>query len=127
MFRNAAEIRNDLVHNLLKHNWSAGPRGGYHRRCYLTCTSKRNLKYPLKRIMGYNIKVPVTSKPAKLPRTYDRSKCSICLEDLLIPGTVTPMFDQRRRSFVEESYEKLSPFSREKIGIGLCFLYHKTC
>jgi len=56
--------------------------------------------------MGNNIKISVTSKPAKLPRTYDRSKCVICLEDLPIQGTVTPMFDQRRRSFVEESYEK---------------------
>jgi hypothetical protein len=45
LFRKAAEIRNDLAHNLLKHYWSAGPRGGYHGRCYLTCTSKRNLKY----------------------------------------------------------------------------------
>ena len=88
---------------------------------------KRNLKYPLKRIMCYNIKVSVTTKSAKLPRTYDRSKCVSCLEDLLIPGTVTLMFDQRRRSFVEESYDKRSPFSREKIEIGLFLLYHKTC
>ena len=48
LFRKAAEIRNDLAHNLLKNYWSAGSRGGYHRRCYLTCTSKRNLKFPLK-------------------------------------------------------------------------------
>ena len=40
-----------------------------------------NLKYPLKRKMDDNIKVPVPSKPGKLPRTYDRSKCVICLED----------------------------------------------
>jgi hypothetical protein len=76
MFRNAAEIRNDLVHNILKHYWTA-----YHRRCYQTCTSKRNLKYMLKRKMDDNVKVPVTSKPNKLPRTNDRSKCVICLED----------------------------------------------
>ena len=76
-----AEIRNDLAHNLLKHYWSAGPRGGYHRRCYLTCTSKRNLKYPLKSKMDDNVKVPVTNNPAKLPRTYGSSKCVICLED----------------------------------------------
>ena len=44
MFRNAAEIRNDLVHNLLKHYWSAGPRGGYQRRCYQTCTNKHKKK-----------------------------------------------------------------------------------
>jgi hypothetical protein len=81
MFRNAAEIRNDLVHNLLKHYWSVGPRGGYQRRCYQTCTSKRNLKYPMKRKMDYNVKVPVTSKPDKQPRTHDRSKYVICLED----------------------------------------------
>jgi hypothetical protein len=56
MFRKAAEIRNDLVHNLLKHYWSAGPRGGYHRRCYQTCISKRNLMYPLKRKMDDNDK-----------------------------------------------------------------------
>jgi len=81
LFRKAAEIRNDLAHNLLKHYWSAGPRGGYHMRCYLTCTSKRNLKYPPKRKMDDNVQVPVTNKPAKLPRTYDSSKCFICLED----------------------------------------------
>ena len=81
LFRKAVEIRNDLAHNLLKHYWSAGPRGGYHRRCYLTCTSKRNLKYPLKGKMDDNVKVPVTNKPAKLPRTYGSSKCVICLED----------------------------------------------
>jgi hypothetical protein len=75
LFRKAAAIRNDLAHNLIKHYWSAGPRGGYHRRCYLTCTSKRNLKYPLKGKMDDNVKVPVTNKPAKLPR------CVICLED----------------------------------------------
>ena len=73
LFRKAAEIRNDLAHNLLKHYWSAGPR--YHKRCYLTCTSKHNLKYPLKG------KIPITNKPAKLPRTYSSSKCFICLED----------------------------------------------
>ena len=56
LFRKAAEIRNDLAHNLLKHYWSAGPRGGYHGRCYLTCTSKRNLKYPLKGKMDDNVK-----------------------------------------------------------------------
>ena len=76
-FKKAAEIRNDLAHNLLKHCWSAGPRGGYHRRCYLTCTSKRNLKGK----MDDNVKVPVTNNPAKLPRTYGSSKCVICLED----------------------------------------------
>ena len=81
LFRKAAEIRNDLAHNLLKHYWSASPRGGYHRRCYLTCTSKHNLKYPLKGKMDDNVKVPVTNKPAKLPRTYGSSKCVICLED----------------------------------------------
>ena len=81
LFRKAVEIRNDLAHNLLKHYWSAGSRGGYHRRCYLTCTSKRNLKYPLKVKMDDNVKVPVTNKPAKLPRTYGSSKCVICLED----------------------------------------------
>jgi hypothetical protein len=72
---------------------------------YQICTSKRNLMYPLKRIMGYNIKVPVTSKPAKLPRTYDHLKCvtSICLEDLLIPRTVTPMFDQRSSFIIHEA------------------------
>ena len=70
MFRKAAEIRNDLVHNLLNHYWSAGPRGGYHRRCYQTCISKRNLMYPLKRKMDDNVKVPMTSKPDKQPRTY---------------------------------------------------------
>ena len=52
--------------------YDTGPRGGYHRRCYLTCTSKRNLKYPLKGKMDDNVKVPVTNKPAKLPRTYAR-------------------------------------------------------
>jgi hypothetical protein len=31
--------------------------------------------------MDDNVKVPVTSKPNKLPRTNDRSKCVICLED----------------------------------------------
>ena len=77
MFRKAAEIRNDLAHNLLKHYWSAGPRGGYHGRCYLTCTSKRNLKYPLKGKMDGNVKVPGTNKPAKLPRRYGSSKCVI--------------------------------------------------
>jgi hypothetical protein len=77
--------------------------------------------------MGSNIKVPVTSKADKLPRAYVRSKCVICLDDLLIPGTVTLMFDQRWCFLVEESCEKLSPFSREKFGIGLCILYHKTC
>jgi hypothetical protein len=61
-FRNAAEIRNNLVHNLLKHYWSAYARGGCPRRCYQTCTSKRNLKYPLKRKIDDNVKVPVTSK-----------------------------------------------------------------
>jgi hypothetical protein len=81
LFRKAVEIRNDLAHSLLKHYWSAGSRGGYHRRCYLTCTSKRNLKYPLKVKMDDNVKVPVTNKPAKLPRTYGSSKCVICLED----------------------------------------------
>ena len=78
LFRKAAVIRNDLAHNLLKHYWSAGLRGGYHRRCYLTCTSKRN---PLKGKMDDNVKVPVTNKPAKLPRAYGSSKCVICLED----------------------------------------------
>ena len=81
LFRKAAEIRNDLAHNLLKNYWSAGSRGGYHRRCYLTCTSKRNLKFPLKGKMDNNVKVPVTNKPAKLSRTYGSSKCVICLED----------------------------------------------
>ena len=81
LFRKVAEIRNDLAHNPIKHYWSAGPRGGYHRRCYLTCTSKRNLKYPLKSKMDDNVKVPVTNNPAKLPRTYGSSKCVICLED----------------------------------------------
>ena len=47
----------------------------------LVYTSKRNLKYPMKRKMDYNVKVPVTSKPDNLPRTYDRSKYVICLED----------------------------------------------
>ena len=70
MFRKAAEIINDLVHNLLNHYWSAGPRGGYHRRCYQTCISKRNLMYPLKRKMDDNVKVPMTSKPDTQPRTY---------------------------------------------------------
>jgi hypothetical protein len=74
LFRKAAEIRNDLAHNFLKHYWSAGPMGGYHRRYYLTCTSKRNLKYPLKGNMDENVKVAVTNKPAKLLRTYSSSK-----------------------------------------------------
>ena len=81
LFRKAVEIRNDLAHNLLKHYWSAGSRGGYHRRCYLTCTSKRNLKYQLKGKMDDNVKVPVTNKSAKLPIAYGSSKCVICLED----------------------------------------------
>jgi hypothetical protein len=51
------------------------------KRNYLTCTSKRNLKYPLKGKMDDNVKVPVTNKPAKLPRTYGSSKCVIWLED----------------------------------------------
>jgi len=37
--------------------------------------------YPLKCKMVGNVKVPVTSKPDKQPRTHDRSKCVICLED----------------------------------------------
>ena len=49
--------------------------------CYQTYTSKRNLMYPLKRKMDDNVKVPVTSKPDKQPRTHDRSKCVIYLED----------------------------------------------
>jgi hypothetical protein len=80
--RNGAEVRNDLVHNLLKYYWSAGPRVGYQLRCYQTFSSKRNLKFPLERKMDENIKVPVTSKPGKVPRTYNRrSKCVICIED----------------------------------------------
>ena len=71
-FRKEAEIRNDPVNNLLKYYWCAGPRSGYHRRWYQTCTSKGNLKNPLKRKMDDNVKVPVTSKPDKLPRAYDR-------------------------------------------------------
>ena len=58
-----------IAHNLLKHYWRAGPRGGYHRRCCLTCTSKRNLKYPLKGKMNDNVNLPVTIKAAKLLRT----------------------------------------------------------
>ena len=50
-------------------------------RYYQTFTSKRNLKYPLERKMDDNIKVPVTSKPGKVPRTYNRSKCVISIED----------------------------------------------
>jgi hypothetical protein len=51
----------------------------------LVYTSKRNQKYPLKRKMDDNVKVPVTSKPDKLPRTYDRV---IWLEsNLLIENT----------------------------------------
>ena len=64
--RNASKIRNDFVHNLLKHYWSAGPRGGYQWRCYQTFTSKRNLKYPLKRKMDDNVKLPVINKQDKL-------------------------------------------------------------
>jgi len=37
--------------------------------------------YPLKRKMDDNVKVPVTSKADKQPRTYNRSKCVIFLED----------------------------------------------
>jgi hypothetical protein len=74
-------MRNELVHNLLKRYWSACPRGGYHKRCYQTCTRKRNMKYPLKRKMDDNVKVPVTSKPGKVPRTYNSPKCVLCLED----------------------------------------------
>ena len=33
--------------------------------------------------MDDNVKVLVTSTPAILPRTYDRSKCVICLENML--------------------------------------------
>ena len=33
--------------------------------------------------MDDNVKVLVTSTPAKLPRTYNRSKCGICLENML--------------------------------------------
>ena len=33
--------------------------------------------------MDDNVKVPVRSKPDKLPRAYDRYKCVICLEDML--------------------------------------------
>ena len=74
-------MRNELVHNLLKRYWSACPRGGYKKRCYKTCTRKRNMKYPLKRKMDDNVKVPVTSKPGKAPRIYDSPKCVLCLED----------------------------------------------
>jgi hypothetical protein len=31
--------------------------------------------------MDDNVKVSVISKPEKVPRTYDCSKCVICLED----------------------------------------------
>jgi hypothetical protein len=65
------QIRNDLAHNLLKHYWSAGSKGEYHRRCYLTYTSKCNLNYLLKGKMDDNVKVPVTNKPAKLPRRHN--------------------------------------------------------
>jgi hypothetical protein len=58
LFRKAAEIRNYLAHNLLKHYWSAGPRGGYHRRTryakikQLKKVEKTTLlKYPQKVIM----------------------------------------------------------------------------
>jgi len=71
--------------------------------------------------MGYNIKVPVTSKPAKLPRTYDRSKYVICLEDLLIPGTVTPMFEQRRHFLVEESCANYRCFLVKRLESGYVF------
>jgi len=37
--------------------------------------------YPLKRKMDDNVKVPVTNKADKQPRTYNRSKCVIFLED----------------------------------------------
>ena len=33
--------------------------------------------------MEDNVKVLVTSTPSILPRTYDRSKCGICLENML--------------------------------------------
>ena len=42
------------------------------------------------------------------------------------PGNIYANVDQRQRFLVEESCEKWQ-FSREKIGIGLCILYHKTC
>lgn len=76
--RKAAEIKEN---DILKHYRSAGPRGGYHMRCCLTCTSKRNLQYQLKGKMENKVKAPVTNKPAKLNRTYDCSRYVICLED----------------------------------------------
>ena len=130
-FRKTAEIRNDIVHNRLKHYWSARPRSGYHRRCYQAYTCKRNLKYTLKRKIDDNVKVPVTSKPAKLPRIYDRSKCIISLEEKLLADRKSR--EQLYQCLTEDCVSSLTRattndlFLVKRLGSGYDILYHKTC
>jgi hypothetical protein len=51
LFRKAAEIRNYLAHNLLKHYWSAVPRGGSKIKQLKNVEKTTLLKYPQKVIM----------------------------------------------------------------------------
>jgi len=79
-FRNAADIRQDSIYNNMKDHWGEGPRGWYHRKCYQIYTMKRNLNLR-KRKVETEKRDSWTPKPAKLPRTFDKSKCIVCLND----------------------------------------------
>ena len=88
-FRKASEIRKDAIFDLLKDEWHTGPKGVYHKLCYQIYTSKRNSQFALKCKMDDNVKQPVTSRPSKMLKTYDRSKCIICLEDKVLADRKT--------------------------------------
>lgn len=64
----------------MKDHWGEGPRGWYHRKCYQIYTMKRNLNLR-KRKFETEKRDSWTPKPANLPRTFDKSKCIVCLND----------------------------------------------
>ena len=130
-FRKAAEIRKDAIFDLLKDEWHTGPKGVYHKLCYQIYTSKRNSQFALKCKMDDNVKQPVTSRPSKMLKTYDRSKCIICLEDKVLADRKTT--EKLRQCLTDEGLltmknaAQCDSFLLKRLESGNDILYHKTC
>ena len=132
-FKRAAEVRRDGIYDKMKICWSEGPKGFYHRKCYQLYTIKRNVQ-ACKRKSEKLEKPIIKPRPAKLPRTFDKSKCIICLTDKSMKK------DRRRteslcRCLTENAVENMRAAARKtseslllkRLDSGVDILYHKSC
>ena len=148
-FKNAAEKRNDDVHNRLESYFIKGPKGYYHRKCYQGYTNKSNIRtLPKRDSSSQGNSNSEEYPPVKKPTTRARltptamTKCIICqskktrkasggirgrVEEKLTQCQTFSVGETLLRSAKKKNDERIITQLHDQDVVASEVRYHKSC